>query len=196
MSTTSPILPNPQPTASKPLTQGETAKIILESASVAVTEDKGRQTLKGEVTGVKPDGTVQVKTEKGAVEILIPPESKAQPPRPGDRIEIDVKPEDKSGSPREVNIRVTERAPQDTRTSSQGTDTRASDAPPPRTSETPVEVRLEPPAPQPPPEESEASARPDTSPPVKGDIVRLQPLPPELLDHRLNSPRRPSRRRL
>src|SRR5690606_7112096 len=55
-------------------------------------------------------------------------------------------------------------------------------APPPRTSETPVEVRLEPPLP-PPPELSEPAPRPEYPPLDAGQTARLQPLPPELLTH-------------
>ncbi|MCD8497773.1 MAG: hypothetical protein LRZ85_06645 [Alphaproteobacteria bacterium] len=52
------------------------------------------------------------------------------------------------------------------------------DTPPPRTSDTPVDVRLEPPPP--PPELLETAPRLDAPPPEAGQIVRLQPLPPDL----------------
>jgi hypothetical protein len=150
------------------MTAAEGAKIILESAAPAVKDDPSRQTLRGEVTAVKPDGTVQIQTDKGPVEITIPPESRGPRPQAGDRVEIDIPPASEESAPREVRVRITERAP-----------AQEAGTPPPRTSETPVEVRLEPPPP-PPPETVEEAPRP-APPLVTGDTVRLQPLPPELL---------------
>lgn len=183
MSISSPIQPPGVPPSSgppQPAPPGTAAKAILKHAEEAMRENiqrgnpDARQIIRGEVTKFERDGTAHIQTDKGRVEVQMPADGPHRILRPGDKVEIDIPPRSQGRPSHEVDIRVTERAPP-ARTQDAAASQNA-----PRTSETPVEVRLEPPPP-PLPEDLEALP-PARLPPLEpGQPVRLQPLPPELL---------------
>jgi hypothetical protein len=140
--------------------------------------------LHGQITKINADGTAQIATEQG--DINVRPDAR-QILRAGERVDVELQP----GNPPQ-SARITPEQTPSPRP--QQTNTPQPDAPAPsRTTQTPVSVDVRPPAPQttqgqaanntqaplPTSYTAEPSAAPPPTPqaPVQGQVVRLEPLP-------------------
>lgn len=129
--------------------------------------------LRGEVIEAVRDKltretVVTVRTDKGDVELRVPPDQPA--PVKGEKVEIEIRPAPTPGqSPTQAIIRPTPEAQAPA----------PSTPAPPRPSATPVEVVVRPaPDVEPPPVPATPRAEPAPPWPREGAVVRLQPLPP------------------
>ncbi len=123
--------------------------VLLTKLPVELADTKRTVEIKGQVIRDNRDGTLQIRTEKGDIEVSV--NARELNIREGDRVEIEIPP----GRPPQ-----TARITQDTQTP----------APPPRTTQTPVNIEVRPQQPAPPPAPTTVA---------EGQIVRLQPVPPE-----------------
>lgn len=133
--------------------------VILTKLPADLADTQKTVEIKGQVIRDNRDGTLQIHTERGDIEVRVDP--KQLNVREGDSIEIEIPP----GRPPQ-NARVTREPPPQT-PPTQTTQTQA----PPRTTQTPVNVEIRP----------EAPLLPATVPVTlsEGQIVRLQPITPE-----------------
>jgi hypothetical protein len=146
--------------------------------------------LEGEITQVRQDGRINVRTPQGDVEVQLPADERHQqrPPQVGQRVEVEIQPppQDAPEQPPQVIVRP---APSQ---STQPVEVQEQPQPiPERSSSTPVqvEVRESDAPPQARPTQETVIPRPDPSaPPAQntfpeiGSIVRLDPIAPQQLE--------------